>query len=137
MRFSAFTNVVPQCAELVLQNIGIGDKAQTTAEQDMEIIRTKRATSAAGGPAATGQPKSKYRKRSVSILNAMVLESKRLILFVSGCGPASGRPPLGNVIPATFARRLSGDVGLMVQERYAMRVVCVSSAHLYDGCSIY
>ena len=40
---------------------------QTTAEQDMEIIRTKRATStAAGVSAGTGQPKSKYRKRSVS-----------------------------------------------------------------------
>ncbi|KAJ3474715.1 hypothetical protein NLI96_g12301 [Meripilus lineatus] len=37
-------------------------KAQTTAEQDMEIIRSKRATSAAGN--APGQPKSKYRKRS-------------------------------------------------------------------------
>lgn len=33
----------------------------------MEIIRTKRATSAAGGTTATGQPKSKYRKRSVSL----------------------------------------------------------------------
>lgn len=47
-----------------------GDKAQlqqTMAEQDMEIIRTKRATSTAGaGAAVSGQPKSKYRKRSVS-----------------------------------------------------------------------
>lgn len=41
-----------------------GDKPQSTAEQDMEIIRSKRATSTGGG--APGQPKSKYRKRSVS-----------------------------------------------------------------------
>ncbi|GLB40279.1 putative zinc finger binding to DNA consensus sequence [AT]GATA[AG] [Lyophyllum shimeji] len=40
------------------------DKAQSTAEQDMEIIRTKRATSTAGGAGSAGQPKSKYRKRS-------------------------------------------------------------------------
>ncbi|RXW18140.1 hypothetical protein EST38_g7724 [Candolleomyces aberdarensis] len=39
---------------------------QTTAEQDMEAIRTKRATTAATASGATGQPKSKYRKRSVS-----------------------------------------------------------------------
>lgn len=36
----------------------------STAEQDMEIIRSKRATSSTG--ATPGQPKSKYRKRSVS-----------------------------------------------------------------------
>jgi len=34
----------------------------------MEIIRTKRATSAAGANSSAGQPKSKYRKRSVSFL---------------------------------------------------------------------
>lgn len=39
-------------------------KAQSTAEQDMEIIRSKRASSTGGN--APGQPKSKYRKRSVS-----------------------------------------------------------------------
>ncbi|TCD60553.1 hypothetical protein EIP91_009869 [Steccherinum ochraceum] len=38
------------------------DKGQSTAEIDMEIIRSKRATSAGG--ATPGQPKSKYRKRS-------------------------------------------------------------------------
>ncbi|KAK2460963.1 hypothetical protein APHAL10511_007433 [Amanita phalloides] len=37
---------------------------QSTAEQDMELIRTKRASSTAGGSGNTGQPKSKYRKRS-------------------------------------------------------------------------
>ncbi|KAG6862460.1 hypothetical protein C0995_000006 [Termitomyces sp. Mi166 len=42
----------------------IENKSQSTAEQDMEIIRTKRATSAAGGSGSSGQPKSKYRKRS-------------------------------------------------------------------------
>ncbi|KAJ7126841.1 hypothetical protein C8R44DRAFT_851315 [Mycena epipterygia] len=39
--------------------------AQTTAEQDMELIRTKRAsTTGVGVPGVAGQPKSKYRKRS-------------------------------------------------------------------------
>ncbi|KAF8959491.1 GATA zinc finger-domain-containing protein, partial [Flammula alnicola] len=37
---------------------------QSTAEQDMELIRTKRATSSAGTNGPAGQPKSKYRKRS-------------------------------------------------------------------------
>jgi len=40
------------------------NKPQSTAEQDMELIRTKRATSTAGTNGSTGQPKSKYRKRS-------------------------------------------------------------------------
>ncbi|KAI0077088.1 hypothetical protein K474DRAFT_1579223, partial [Panus rudis PR-1116 ss-1] len=35
---------------------------QSTAEKDMEIIRSKRATSS--GANVPGQPKSKYRKRS-------------------------------------------------------------------------
>ncbi|KAH9481597.1 GATA zinc finger domain-containing protein 10 [Psilocybe cubensis] len=39
-------------------------KPQTTAEQDMELIRTKRATTTAGTNGPPGQPKSKYRKRS-------------------------------------------------------------------------
>lgn len=42
------------------------DKSQSTAEQDMQIIRSKRATSTAGANNTTGQAKSKYRKRSVS-----------------------------------------------------------------------
>ncbi|KAF9068974.1 hypothetical protein BDP27DRAFT_1402890 [Rhodocollybia butyracea] len=37
---------------------------QTTAEQDMELIRSKRATTTAAAATSTGQPKSKYRKRS-------------------------------------------------------------------------
>jgi len=43
---------------------GTDAEAQATAEADMALIRTKRATTAGqnGGP---GQPKSKYRKRSV------------------------------------------------------------------------
>lgn len=44
-------------------------RQQTTAEQDMEIIRSKRATTAAGGSSTAGQPKSKYRKRSVRRLS--------------------------------------------------------------------
>ncbi|KAF8348934.1 hypothetical protein F5887DRAFT_948388 [Amanita rubescens] len=45
-------------------NVTTTEKVQSTAEQDMELIRTKRATSTAGGTASAGQPKSKYRKRS-------------------------------------------------------------------------
>ncbi|KAJ6507975.1 hypothetical protein C8R47DRAFT_1100181 [Mycena vitilis] len=43
-----------------------GGPPQTTAEQDMELIRTKRASTTAGGAGgvSAGQPKSKYRKRS-------------------------------------------------------------------------
>jgi hypothetical protein len=44
------------------------EKPQSTAEQDMEIIRSKRATSTAGATGAAGQPKSKYRKRSVRVI---------------------------------------------------------------------
>ncbi|CAL1717079.1 unnamed protein product [Somion occarium] len=40
----------------------VDEKAQSTAEADMEIIRSKRATSSAAN--VPGQPKSKYRKRS-------------------------------------------------------------------------
>ncbi|CDO68474.1 hypothetical protein BN946_scf184754.g8 [Trametes cinnabarina] len=40
----------------------IDSQAQSTAEQDMQIIRNKRQSSAAG--AQTGQQKNKYRKRS-------------------------------------------------------------------------
>ncbi|KAI0091129.1 hypothetical protein BDY19DRAFT_933976 [Irpex rosettiformis] len=39
-----------------------GPSSESTAEQDMEIIRSKRATSS--GANTPGQPKSKYRKRS-------------------------------------------------------------------------
>ncbi|THG98247.1 hypothetical protein EW026_g3902 [Hermanssonia centrifuga] len=41
------------------------ENSQTTAEQDMEIIRSKRATSS--GTTTPGQPKSKYRKRSGNV----------------------------------------------------------------------
>lgn len=92
----------------------------------MEIIRTKRATSAAGGPTAVGQPKSKYRKRSVSIFSQWPFELK-IDPVCSGCGPASGRPHLENVIPAIYARLPSGGVDLMAQGHCAMRVVCVRS----------
>ncbi|KAG6857391.1 hypothetical protein H0H87_004753 [Tephrocybe sp. NHM501043] len=49
----------------------VDNKMQTTAEQDMEIIRTKRATSTAGGSGPGGQPKSKYRKRSLTLGSAI------------------------------------------------------------------
>jgi hypothetical protein len=93
----------------------------------MEIIRTKRATSTAGGPAAGSQPKSKYRKRSVSIYHAYGSVERKVDPVVSGCGPASGRPPQGNVIPAIYARLPSGGVDPTAQGHCAMRVVCVSS----------
>jgi hypothetical protein len=54
--------------EVIVGQSESADKSQSTAEQDMELIRTKRATSAAGGTTTVGQPKSKYRKRSVSIV---------------------------------------------------------------------
>lgn len=47
-------------------NINNNQQQQSTAEQDMELIRTKRATSTAAANGVTGQTKSKYRKRSVS-----------------------------------------------------------------------
>ena len=40
-------------------------QSQSTAEQDMQIIRNKRQSSTGG--AAPGQQKNKYRKRSVSV----------------------------------------------------------------------
>src|ERR1700722_4257525 len=60
LSFPPFLFIIP----LQNQNPG-GDKPQSTAEQDMELIRTKRASSTAGSGAASGLPKSKYRKRSV------------------------------------------------------------------------
>ena len=42
------------------------DKAQSIAEKDMAIIRSKRATNT--GAVNAGVPKGKYRKRSVSCL---------------------------------------------------------------------
>ncbi|KAF8643234.1 hypothetical protein AX16_009123 [Volvariella volvacea WC 439] len=41
-----------------------GAMDKSTAEMDMEIIRQKRASSTAAGAGSSGQPKSKYRKRS-------------------------------------------------------------------------
>ncbi|KAK1222885.1 hypothetical protein PQX77_014307 [Marasmius sp. AFHP31] len=49
----------------------------TTAEQDMELIRTKRATTTAGAAASTGQPKSKYRKRSANYAKLMRKQNKQ------------------------------------------------------------
>lgn len=58
----------------------------SSAEQDMEIIRSKRATSAAA--AAAGGPKNKYRKRSVSLLDCSSLRPAdmwfRVLCLVSG-----------------------------------------------------
>lgn len=50
----------------------------------MELIRTKRATSTAGANSSSGQPKSKYRKRSVSLLGLLKLFSDSSSAFWSG-----------------------------------------------------
>ncbi len=86
------------------------------AEQDMELIRTKRATSTAGGTASAGQPKSKYRKRSVSFIPAPHYTP---LIFLSV--PL----PLANVTRATFAKLPNGEEAPTVQEHYAMHAVCV------------
>src|ERR1700722_17289218 len=51
--FPPFLFIIP----LQNQNPG-GDKPQSTAEQDMELIRTKRAAGTAGSGASSGLPKS-------------------------------------------------------------------------------
>ena len=53
---------------------------QTTAEKDMEIIRSKRASSTGGS--IVGQQKTKYRKRSVSSLSSCLTDL-----------PSQGYPP--------------------------------------------
>ncbi|OBZ66141.1 hypothetical protein A0H81_13713 [Grifola frondosa] len=75
------------------------DKPQSTAEQDMEIIRSKRATSA--GVMLRGS-------RRASIGNAAVL---RL---------------LANAILVISEKRRSGDVGLMEPAPFATHAVCIT-----------
>jgi hypothetical protein len=93
----------------------------------MALIRTKRATTAGqnGGP---GQPKSKYRKRSVSRASLHTFHSERLdnpSLLISV------RLHRENVIHATYVKRPSGDAGQMGQEPFVMRAGCVSSYTLF------
>jgi hypothetical protein len=101
------------------------DKPQSTAEQDMEIIRIKRATTAAGISTSAGQPKSKYRKRSVSEVS-VTFAAQRLILSCRVFGPSSEPHLRVNAILAIFVRLPNGDVGLTAHEHYAMHVDCVS-----------
>jgi hypothetical protein len=59
---------------------------QTTAEKDMEIIRSKRASSTGGS--IVGQQKTKYRKRSVSSLSSCLID-----LPSQGYPPQRASPP--------------------------------------------
>ena len=87
----------------------------------MEIIRSKRATSSTG--TTPGQPKSKYRKRSVRVMPFKFSGSSDLTYSFS-----SEPRPLVNATPATSERLRSGDVGRTAQERCVTRVVCVSNS---------
>jgi len=101
-----------------------GDKPQSTAEQDMELIRTKRASSTAGSGAASGLPKSKYRKRSVR--NHSVFLFLFLFFPVSSFWLSSGQVHPVNVIRVIFGRHRNGGVDLTARELCVMLVDCVS-----------
>ena len=83
----------------------------------MEIIRSKRASSASGF--ITGQQKTKYKKRSVSPLSLCLTD----LLKVTSC-----REPLPpkNVTCVTSVRHPSGGEARMVQEPCVMPAGCVS-----------
>jgi len=89
----------------------------------MALIRTKRATTASqnGGP---GQPKSKYRKRSVSRASMNIHPSDS-----SNRSPPlfSVRPRQENVIHVIYEKHPSGGGGQMGQEPFVMHVGYVSS----------
>lgn len=95
------------------------------AEQDMEIIRSKRASSNAAGAAASGQPKSKYRKRSVSSFSFFSFPQLLIRSLSPFFGPDSGLPLQENATRAIFARPPNGEEGLMVLGPCVMPVVCV------------
>lgn len=109
---SAFNSLTYHCCDQYSDE----QKAQTTAEQDMEIIRSKRATSAAGN--APGQPKSKYRKRSVS---NPIASPFPLIDITS-----SAQRLRASAIPVIFAKHQNGVAVQMVLVHSAMRVDFVS-----------
>ena len=87
----------------------------------MALIRTKRATTAGqnGGP---GQPKSKYRKRSVSRASLHIRHSE----CSDGLYLISVRRHRENVIHVTYGKRPSGGVDQMGQEHFVMHAGCVS-----------
>lgn len=103
------------------------DKAQSTAEQDMEIIRNKRATSTAGANNTAGQAKSKYRKRSVSRISCLPFVLKLIVKYLPLIGLDSGPHLLVNVILATSGKRLNGGEAQMVPVPCVMHVgfVCI------------
>lgn len=109
------------------------DKTQTTAEQDMELIRTKRATSTAGANGTGGQAKSKYRKRSVSIAKFSCFLSCEAEFFPRS-GLVSGLHLLVNATLVIFEKLLSGGEVLMVRGRCVMPVDCVSSKQIFIMC---
>jgi hypothetical protein len=87
----------------------------------MELIRTKRATSTAGANSSTGQPKSKYRKRSVSLLGLLQADSDSSSAF----GLVSGQLLQANVTLVILERRLNGDEVQMEPEHFVMHADCV------------
>ncbi len=98
---------------------------QTTAEQDMELIRIKRATSTAAANGTTGQTKSKYRKRSVSlVLSVMMLMADTFLSFFNDWG-SSAQVHQGNVILVIYEKLPNGVEDLMERGRCVMRVVYV------------
>ena len=107
------TNVHPQAQA----QFEISDRA--TAEKDMEIIRSKRATSTSAS--APGQPKSKYRKRSVSAACSHSSIDPSLTI-----GLCSALHLPGNVTHATSVKRRSGGVARTGQGPSATLVACVS-----------
>ena len=93
----------------------------------MEIIRTKRATSAAGANSSSGQPKSKYRKRSVSFLAKNFSFSQLILVCLPRFGLVSGLLLLENVIPAILEKHPNGGEAQMGRGRYVTHVACVCS----------
>lgn len=87
----------------------------------MELIRTKRATSTAGANSSTGQPKSKYRKRSVSLLGMLQAGPDSSSAF----GLVSGQLLQANVTLVILEKRLNGDEAQMEPEHFVMHADCV------------
>jgi hypothetical protein len=87
----------------------------------MELIRTKRATSTAGANSSTGQPKSKYRKRSVSLLGLL----KLFLILLPRFGLVSGQRLQANATLVILERRLNGDEVQMEPEHFVMHADCV------------
>lgn len=109
---------VPSVADVLQAQFEVSDRV--TAEKDMEIIRSKRATSTSAS--APGQPKSKYRKRSVSATCSHSCSHASLI-FRFFSVPLL----LANVTRVISVKRRSGGVARMGRGPYATLAACVSS----------